>query len=168
MDLSTIVDVFSIIAVASGLVFAGLELRHFRKTRERESALELFSTIQSPEFIRGVRAITELPDNLNCEEVERAAGEKMDDLFLVAASMEGLGALVHGEELSINMVERFFGGTAIFTWKKLAHYFREKREELGRETWGEWVQWLAEKVMEREASTGTLPAYTAYRDWQPG
>lgn len=63
MDPSIVVDIFSVVAAASGLVFAGLELRQFRKSRERHSALGLCSTFQTPEFVRGLRAVGQLPDN---------------------------------------------------------------------------------------------------------
>lgn len=87
MDLSTVVDVLSVIAAASGLIFAGVELRQFRISRERESALELFKTFQSLEFMRGVRVIPQLPDNQSKEQVEELAGERMDDLYFTIASI---------------------------------------------------------------------------------
>ena len=45
MDLSMIVDLLSVIAVVSGLVFAGVKLRLYRLSKKRESALELFNAI---------------------------------------------------------------------------------------------------------------------------
>jgi len=83
MDLSIVVDILSIIAVVSGLIFAGIELRQFRMSRERESALELFNTFQSRDFMSGVRAITQLPDNQSKKQVEELAGKRMDDLYFL-------------------------------------------------------------------------------------
>lgn len=65
----------SIIAVVSGLIFAGIELRQFRLSRERESALEMFNTFQSRDFVSGVRLITQLLDNQSKEQVENLVGE---------------------------------------------------------------------------------------------
>ena len=45
MDLSSIVNLLSVIAVVSGLVFAGVELRQIRLSKKRESSLELFNAI---------------------------------------------------------------------------------------------------------------------------
>jgi hypothetical protein len=120
MDLSSVVDVLSIIAVVSSLIFAGIELRQFRISRERESALELFRTIQSRDFMSGVRAITKLPNNQSKEQVEELAGERTDDLYFVLASVEGLGALVHRGELRLGLVEDFFSGIIVVTWLKLS------------------------------------------------
>jgi hypothetical protein len=168
MDLSYVVDVFSLIAVVSGLFFAGIELRHFRQSRERESALELFSTFQTAEFVRGVRAIAELPENQSKKQIEELAGSRMDDMYSVITSLEGMGALVQKGEVSLELVEDFFSGIIIMTWLKLRRYIEDERKSLGRETWAEWTQWLAEKVAEREGTEAAVPAYIEYRDWMPG
>jgi hypothetical protein len=167
MDISTVVDVLSVIAVVSGLFFAGVELRQFRISRERESALELFNTIQSPEFMRGVRAIIQLPDNQSLEQVEKLAGELMDDFYFIIASVEGLGVLVHKEELSLGLVEDFFSGIIVTTWLKLRRFVEDARKAYDRETWGEWTQWLAERIMERERTRSAVPAYIEHKDWKP-
>jgi hypothetical protein len=40
------------------------------------------------------------------------------------------------------------------------------REHYQRETWSEWFQWLAERLMERESKSVPVPAYIAHRDWR--
>lgn len=167
MDLSTIVDVFSVIAVVSGLLFAGIELRQFRQSRERESALELFSTFQTPEFVRGFRAIAQLPENQSKKQVEAIAGNRVDDMYSVITSLEGMGALVHRGEVSIEMVEDFFSGIILLTWLKLRRYIQDERKTLDRETWAEWTQWLAEQVTAREGAKAAVPAYIEHKDWKP-
>jgi hypothetical protein len=167
MDLSSVIDVLSVIAVVSGLLFAGVELRQFRISRERESALELFNTFQSPEFMRGVRVISQLPDNQVKEQVEDVAGDRMDDLYFLIASLEGLGVLVHKEELSLGLVEDFFSGIIVTSWLKLRRFVQDEREALDRETWGEWTQWLAERIMARERTEPAVPAHIEHQDWKP-
>ncbi|MCJ7536730.1 MAG: hypothetical protein MUO57_14475 [Anaerolineales bacterium] len=167
MDLSTVVDVLSVIAAASGLIFAGVELRQFRISRERESALELFKTFQSLEFMRGVRVIPQLPDNQSKEQVEELAGERMDDLYFTIASLEGLGVLVYKEELSLELVEDFFSGIIVTAWLKLRRFVEDERKSLDRETWGEWTQWLAERIMDREKTRPAVPAHIEHQDWKP-
>jgi hypothetical protein len=167
MDLSAVVDVVSIIAVVSGLLFFGVELRQFRLSRERESALELFKTFQTPEFMRGVRAITLLADDQSREQIQELAGERMDDVYFAIANLEGLGALVHKQELSLELVDDFFSGIIVTTWLKLRRFAEEEREALGRETWMEWTQWLAERIMEREKTMTAIPAYIEHKDWKP-
>jgi hypothetical protein len=167
MDLSTIVDVLSVVAVVSGLVFAGLELRQFRISRDRESALEVLNTFQTPEFMGGLRAITQLPDDQNKKQVEELLGERMDDVYFLLACLEGLGVLVYKEELSLGLVEDFFAGGIVVTWLKLRRFAEEERKAVDRDTWVEWVQWLAEMVMEREEKRAAVPAYIAHQAWKP-
>ena len=166
MNLSIVVDVLSVVAVVSGLFFAGIELRHYRLTRDRESVLRLFSTFQTPAFVKGARAIAQLPDNLSKQQVEELAGEQMEYLYFNLASLEGLGALVHKEELSLAVVEDFFSGIIVLTWLKLRRYVDDERKALGRDTWLEWTQWLAERIMDREAVKPAVPAYIEYKDWK--
>ena len=64
-------------------------------------------------------------------------------MVFVLASVEGLGALVHKGELSLRLVEDFFSGIIVVTWLKLSRFVEEEQSSLGRETWAEWVQWLA-------------------------
>lgn len=167
MELSTVVDILSIIAVVSSLVFAGIELRHFRISRDRESALELLNTFQSRDFMAGVRVITQLPDNQNKQQIKSLVGEGIDDLYFTIASFEGLGALVYKEEISLELVEDFFSGIIVTCWLKLRQFARDERQDLKRETWMEWAQWLAEKIMEREKTRSPLPAYLEHKDWSP-
>jgi len=167
MDLSTVVDILSIVAVVSGLFFAGMELRQYRLSRDRESALELFKTFQTPEFMRGVRTVTQLPDNQSRAQVEALTGERMDDLYILIASLEGMGVLVRREELSLGLVEDFLSGIIVASWVKLRRYVEEERQVMGRETWVEWMQWLAERIIEREKAKTAVPAYIEYRDWEP-
>lgn len=167
MDLSTVVDVLSIVAVVSGLIFAGIELRQFRISRERESALQLLSTYQSRDFMSGVRAITQLPDNQTKEQVEELAGERKDDIYFVLASFEGLGALVFKGELNLTLLEDFFSGIIVVAWSKLQRFVEDERRISGRETWLEWAQWLAERIIEREMSKPAIPAHVQYKDWKP-
>jgi hypothetical protein len=168
MDLSTIVDVCSVIAVVSGLVFAGLELRQLRKSRERESALELFNTFQTPEFSRGLQSLVKLPDGQSRAQIEDVLGERMDDVYYITSAFEGLGAMVQKGEISLRLVRELFSGSIVITWMKLRRLFEEDRKHLKRETWGEWMQWLAERVIEREEQGDVVPAHIAHKDWQPG
>jgi hypothetical protein len=115
----------------------------------------------------GVRAITQLPDNQTKEQVEKLAGERMDDIYFVLASFEGLGALVFKGELSLTMLEDFFSGVIVVSWLKLRRFVEDERRTSGRETWLEWAQWLAERFMEREESKAAIPAHVEHKDWQP-
>ena len=58
-------------------------------------------------------------------------------------------------------------GPIVVSWRKLQGYFLGSRDETGRETIGEWFQWLAERFAEREGTAPPVPAHIQYRDWRP-
>jgi len=107
-----------------------------------------------------------LPENHSIKQVEDLAGHRVDDLYSVITSLEGMGALVYREEISLEMVEDFFSGIIVTTWSKLQRLIMEERQILGRETWAEWTQWLAERIIESEGKEAAVPAYHEFKDWR--
>ena len=73
--------------------------------------------------------------------------------------------LVYRREVDIELVDDAFSGPIVQSWQKLGQYISELRAYLQRDTAMEWFQWLAERMMEREAVLGPVPAYQANRDW---
>jgi hypothetical protein len=78
-------------------------------------------------------------------------------------------ALVHvcRDEISMDLRDEFFSDQIVVSWPKLQGYFLGERDETGRETIGEWFQWLAERFAEREGATPPVPAHIQFRDWRP-
>jgi len=60
-------------------------------------------------------------------------------------------------EVSIDLVDDFFSGPIVVSWRKLQGYFFDEREETGRETVGEWFQWLAERFAGKRNSPSARP-----------
>ena len=73
--------------------------------------------------------------------------------------------LVYRREVDIELVDDAFSGPIVQSWQKLGQYISELRAHLQRDTAMEWFQWLAERMMEREAVLGPVPAYQAHQDW---
>jgi hypothetical protein len=69
-------------------------------------------------------------------------------------------------QFTIDVVDDFFSGPILISWRKLLPYTTDLRQRYQRETWSEWFQWLAERMMERESKTAAVPAYIAHRDWK--
>ena len=65
------------------------------------------------------------------------------------------------------MLEDFFSGPVVVSWEKLRRSVEDYRAETKRDTMGEWFQWLAERMMDREDQGSPLPANIEFRDWRP-
>jgi hypothetical protein len=104
---------------------------------------------------------------LKKSEIEQRVGDEMGLLYSLMATWESLGILVHRGEIGLDLVEEFFSGPIVVSWRILAGFVQDQREELSRNTAAEWFQWLAERTMERESGTPPVPAYIAHKDWKP-
>jgi hypothetical protein len=100
-------------------------------------------------------------------EIEKRLGERV---FLVAywlSTMEWLGSLVRHREIELRLVDEFFSGPILISWRKLGRYVADQRMELQRDTMGEWFQWLAERLAAFETTVGRVPANVRDADWKP-
>ena len=111
--------------------------------------------------------VIELPDNATAEKIREMLGPDGEDLVAhLTATWETVGVLLFHKELSIDIIDDFFSGPILISWRKLLPYVADLRRHYQRETWSEWFQWLAERMIEREKSLPPVPAYVAYRDWR--
>ncbi len=166
MELSALVDFVSVSAILLGLIFAGFELRQLRRARSRESALHLYQTFQTPDMVRARRLIFFLDDDLSRDEIVAQVGDRLEDVYYMIQAMEGLGTLVMKREFPLQMVEDFFSGLILISWSKLKRFLDDERADMGRDTIGEWFQWMAERIQEREGDKPSIPGYIEYKDWK--
>ena len=166
MVLVTIAEVISTVILAIGVTFALIQLNQFRSHRKREVALELFHSFQTPEFVKALLIVFHLPDDLSKSELQKIVGDDIS-IGILMTTWESLGILVYRGELSLELVDDFFSGPILISWKKLKRHVSDERKEQERDTISEWFQWLAERMMERELDEPPIPAHIAYRDWTP-
>jgi hypothetical protein len=121
--------------------------------------LELVRSFQSPTFSKALRRVMELPDKASADEIRKILGPEGEDLLVhLTATWETIGVLLFHGEFSIDVVDDFFSGPILISWRKLLPYTSDLRQRYRRETWSEWFQWLAERMMERESKTPAVPA----------
>src|SRR5216684_8488032 len=163
MDIATLANLINAIAVTAGVIFAATQIRDYRRQRKRDSMLNLVQSFQSPTFARGLRRVIELPDNASADQIREILGPEGEDLVVhVTATWETIGVLLSHGELSIDIIDDFFSGPILISWKKLLPYTTDLRRQYQRDTWSEWFQWLSERMMERESTAPPVPAYVAH------
>ena len=167
MDLVGIAEIVSAVAVVFGFGFAVSEVKRYRERRARESALALVNSYRSLEFASAIMLIVYLEEGLTRGELERRLGADMSLVALLMTTWESLGILVHRREVSLDLVDDFFSGPIILSWKKLEVLVRETRGQNNRETYFEWFQWLAERIRDRESAAEPVPAHIEHRSWLP-
>jgi hypothetical protein len=167
MDISTLANLINAIAVTAGVIFAAAQIREFRRQRRRQSMYTLVQTFQSADFTKALHRIIDLPDNLDRAAIRAEVGPEGEDaIYFVTTTWETIGVLVFQKEITLDLVDDFFSGPLIISWRKLARYLEDVRMERHRDTLFEWFQWLAERMIEREKSSAPVPAHVAHRDWR--
>jgi len=77
---ANIAEIFSALMVIAGVVFALIEIRHFRQQRQGTAAMEIMRSCQSPGFTAAFRLI------MDYEQVCRNCDDKAMPLELQAAT----------------------------------------------------------------------------------
>lgn len=155
----------STFAVVVGVLFGILQLRHLRKSRALFSSAELVHAMNTPDFIRSVTAIGFLSDAADPGLFTRdsptlAAAQHVGHVF------ESLGVLVYHRVLPLHLVDDLMGGYVRMCWRKLSALTEVRRREMGV-SYGEWMQWLAERLAEYPSAGKSQGAHISHRDWRP-
>jgi hypothetical protein len=167
MDAEVVFEGIQALAVVVGVGFAVFETRRYRRQRNRDAAMELLHAFQTPDFAKALVLVYGLPDGLSKKEIEGRLGEDLHLVYAMTTTWESIGVLVWRGEVDIELVDDFFSGPIVVSWRKLQRYFDGERAETGRETIGEWFQWLAEQFAKRELAGSPVPAHVQHRDWRP-
>ncbi len=162
---ATIATVTSSLTVVVAVVFGVLTLRQWRRARYLSAAAELVSTIRAPEFTRSIAHIVELPEAAPAEMV-LSDPDKLAALYSIGHVFESLGVLVYHRQLPLHLVDHLIGGYLRASWRRVRPAVEVRRQTLGV-TFGEWFQWLAERMEEHPAPGKDLGAPVSFRSWRP-
>lgn len=162
---SPILPYATLLTVIVGVVFGLLSARHGRRLRYLTSAAGLVQTMQTGDFARSVQRVLDLPENAKAE-VVLSERELVHAAYVVGHVFESLGVLVFYRLLPLHLVDHLTGGYVRACWARLKPYVETRRAHFGP-MFGEWFQWLAERLIESPVPGKDLGAPVAHRTWRP-
>ena len=165
LDFALIVAAAPALAVLVALVFGTLTIHQWQRTRYLAAAAELVHTIQTAEFTRGIALIVELPEDVDPAELI-GNRELMAALYTVSHTFESLGVLVYHRMLPLHLVDHLIGGYVRASWRRARPLVLARRATLGA-MFGEWFQWLAERLEQYPAPGKAEGAPLAFKNWRP-
>jgi hypothetical protein len=127
----------------------------------------MLNAFQTSDFLRGLMCVFDLPENAGQAQIDQLPPEQFLAIYMILGTWERLGVLVFRHEIDLDLVDDAFSGPIIQSWQKLGQYVKEFRAFVRRDTALEWFQRLAERMLERETTAQSLPAYLAHRNWSP-
>lgn len=160
---AAIAEIFGALAILIGGIFAAVQFSEYRRRTRNAAAAELCRRFAEPELARAVNLIRRLPDGTTAEEFRKLPPEYEQAAQLIGMSFETMGLLVFRNMASFSMIQDLTGGLLLMMWRKIRVWVEDTRREQGNARFGEWVQWLAERLAECES--GMVPAYQAHQGW---
>ncbi len=154
---AAIAEILAALAILGGTLFGIVQFFEFRKQRRCQVAADLCRPFTEPELARAIVLLNSLPEGLGAEEFRAKGPQYLEAAQVVGMMFESMGLLVHKRIASFPVVQALTGGLLLMMWRKIGVLIQETRVEQKNPRYGEWVQWLVERVEAREA--GMVPAF---------
>jgi hypothetical protein len=167
MDINTLANLVTTIAVVIGVGFGLVEVRRAARDRRDRAAVEVVRSVQTQDIQRAVGMIMNLPDDADPELIQRDPALR-DSAMLVYFACEMFGTFVFEGVVELHTLDRMVGGWVRSTWVRLRPWVRAERIENRSVNEGEWWQWLYERLEADPDPGKSVGAHVAYRDWRAG
>lgn len=162
--LASLAEIFGVVAIVGSALFALLQMNEFKRKRRYQTAADLCQGFTEPELARAITLLRSLPDGVSLRDLQSMDDEYQEAAQIVGMSFETVGLLVQKDIASFEIVQELMGGLMLMMWRKIEVWVRETRIEQNNPRFGEWVQWLAERLAEGEDQM--QPAFIKYAGWQ--
>jgi len=166
LDLSSVLNLISTIAIVGALIFAALQVRAANRTRHDQAAVTVIQTAQSESWSRALELMETLPDDAKPNDVENLGREAERVIFEFGVRLETIGYMVFRRIVTLDMVDDLMGGVTLVFWSRAGKWAAQKRVQSGNPKYFEWCEWLADRVASRRARLGHDPASRRYSDWR--
>jgi hypothetical protein len=153
------------IAVIVALAFGVAQLRQATVQRHELATAELLAHMLSPEIVRALDRIVQLPVDAPPEAIAEDPSLRQD-VRLADFTLEGAGVLVYERRIPLHDIDRMMGGMIRLAWSRVRAYTLAERERLGSQSIGEWWQWIVERMDEDPAPGKHEGAHIAFRAWR--
>lgn len=164
--LADMAEILGAIVVVGGLIFAIIQMRHFRQQRRELAAIELFRSFGNARFNQAYGHILSLPDGLSANEIDVQYPDRASCALLICTTMENIGVMTFQRIVPFLVVKNLIGASTVVLWRKLEHWVYDLRKSLDTPQAFEWFQWLAERLEEIN-DPNDQPAYEEHKDWKP-
>ena len=161
---AAIAEIFGALTIILGGAFGIMQFREFRARRRQQIASDLCQEFTKPDLARAVTLVRSLPDGVTLTELQDMDEEYQAASQIVGMTFETMGLLVQKNIASFEVVQELTGGLLIMMWRKIHVWVEETRVDQSNPHFGEWMQWLVERMEEREA--GREPAFIEHKNWK--
>lgn len=151
------------IAVIIAVTFGILQFRQMETQRRQAATQHYLASVSTPQVVNAVQRLLKLPDDAPPEMIASDPQLRQELVYLDWA-MEGAGLFVYNRAADLHDVDRIMGGFTRGVWRKVRRYVEAERADWPN--FGEWWQWLVERMDEDPAPGKREGAHVAFRSWR--
>jgi hypothetical protein len=166
LDLSSLLNLISTVAIVAALIFAALQVRQGNLKRRDQAAVTMIQTALSENSARILELFGEIPENASATVINQLGSETKRILFEFAIRLEVMGYMVFRRIVELEMVDELAGGAVLAFWSRAKAWAEHAREQAGHAEFMEWCQWLAQRIAERRARLSYEPAHLRHAHWR--
>jgi len=165
LDLASILNLVSTAAIVAALVFTALQVRAANNARRDQGAVVIIQTTQDEKWIEALNLVSTLPENATIECIHEKGAAMDRALFELGIRLEPVGYMVFCRIITLKAVDDLMGGIAMVIWSRAKGWTEEYRKSSNNPRFNEWVEWLADRIVERRKGLPPQPAPRQYRHW---
>src|SRR5690348_9194659 len=105
VDLSTLLNTVSTIALVGALIFAGFQVRSAYRVRSEQAAIAVINTAQSEAWTRALHLLHDIPPNATVENIDSFGDDTVRAIEEIGIRLETIGYMVFRRIASIQMVD---------------------------------------------------------------
>lgn len=162
MDVPTILNVITTVAIVVGVGFGLVEVRQALRDRRDHAAVDIVRTVQTQEVRLAVERVCDLPDDAD-PDVIRADRDLLKAALAVDSACEMWGSMVYEGVVDHHMLDRMVGGWIRGTWSRLRRWVEAERIQNRNPNVGEWWEWLNDLLVADPDPGKALGAHISYR-----
>ena len=166
IDLATLLNLISTLAIVGALIFTGLQVRTANRTRADQAAVTVIQTTQSSSWIDSLELIATLPENAEPALVDEAGKAMATALFTFNIRLETIGYMVYCRIITLKAIDDLIGGVVMVYWSRAGRWMQRYRDATSNPKIGEWSEWLVDQIIARRSRAEYGPAHILYRNWR--
>ncbi len=163
LDLATVLNLISTLAIVGALIFTGLQVREANRARRDQASVAVIQTTQSESWTGAIDVFRKLPENARLEDIEQSGPETQRALLDFGVRLETIAYMVYRRLVGLDTAVELIGGVTLMFWSRAQSWIEAERTRTGNAKWLEWCQWFATQVAERHAKGVDTPGYLRTR-----
>ncbi len=152
---ASLVNLAELGVLVGGVAIALIQLRNLNKTRQIQLFMQIYSRLDDNEFWENYgKLVWEYEfEGIDDYHEKYGPGTKTGGYaayMSLSAFFRGIGVLIDKELIDIDVVDELVGVITKRVWEKIRPIAEEHRERFDYSREAKWVEYLANRIMERE------------------